>query len=319
MTSNSRSISAYAPATIGNVSVGFDILGLAIKGVGDVVNLEKRKDDNIIIQSLTGVSLSDSIPLDTKKNTAGAALLALQKGENLSFGFNLKIQKGIPLGSGMGGSAASAVAAVVAASRFVKRKISFEKQFFYALEGEKIASGAAHPDNVAPCFKGGLTLSSLDFETPVISIPFVKTLGWVLVHPQIKVETKQARKILARQINTESWVAQSARLAAFISGFYKKDIELLRQGFNDFIIEPQRQHLIPGFVEMKKNISRDKNLIGFSISGSGPSVFALTSSLKTAKQMALKIQSEFSKQNIISEGYFGSGPSPGARIISSTK
>lgn len=311
--SHKVSATAFAPATIGNVSVGFDVLGMAISGVGDHVTVEKRKDKQVLIQSISGLNLP--IPQDAQANTAGAALLALQQGEKLNFGFNVNIEKGIPLGSGMGGSAASAVAAVVAASGLVQRKISMEKQFRYALEGEKIASGAAHPDNVAPCLWGGLTLASLKWEESVLKIPVPKHLSWVLIHPEVKVETKQARGILAKTVPIDKWVEQSANLASFIAGFYKKDLRLIQVGFTDLIIEPQRAHLIPGFALIKELALRAKGTIGFSISGSGPSVFALTQTLVQAKSLSAKIEAEFAKQGIHSQSYWGTGPARGARLI----
>lgn len=308
---------AFAPATIGNVSIGFDILGMAIDGVGDIVEVHQRRDRQVVIQRIEGVA--GVLPTRAEENTAGAALLALQEHEKLKGGFDVIIRKGIPLGSGMGGSAASAVAAVVAASSLLKRKPKFEKQFLYALEGEKIASGAAHPDNVAPCLKGGITLASLNFEEPVISLPFPKQMAWVLVHPEIKVETKQARGILEKTVPLMTYVQQSANLASFVAGLYKKDLGMIQQGFSDLLIEPQRAKLIPGFSEIKSRIIREKGVIGFSISGSGPSVFAFTESLLIAKRVAQKIQKEFKDLNLESQAYFGLGAAKGARTLRTPK
>ncbi len=317
MTSSRRlpCAAAFAPATIGNVSVGFDILGMAIRHVGDRVLLVPRIDDQIVIQSIRGCVKNSVLPTDPAKNTASAALIALQKSEKIKFGFDIYIHKGIPLGSGMGGSAASAVAAVVAANGFFKKKLDIEKQFLFALEGEKMASGASHPDNIAPCLMGGLTLSSLEWSKPVVSLPFLKSMGWVLVHPDIVVETKQARGILSPTITQESWVQQSARLGSFLSGFYKKDLELIAQGFSDTIIEPQRAHLIPGFYEIKKQVMSHRDVLGFSISGSGPSVFALTKSIASAKKVAKQIEFKFKEQGISSQAYYGVGAAPGAKLL----
>ncbi len=308
---------AFAPATIGNVSIGFDTLGMAINGVGDIVELKKRADRQVVIEKIEGPV--GNLPISAEKNTAGAALLALQEGEKLKFGFDVLIRKGIPLGSGMGGSAASAVAAVVAASSMLNRNPKFEKQFSYALEGEKLASGAAHPDNVAPCLKGGITLASLNFREPVVSLPFPKQVAWVLVHPDIKVETKQARGILEKAVSLEKYVHQSANLASFIAGLYKKDLVLIKQGFTDLIIEPQRAHLIPGFSEIKAKVMSDKGVLGFSISGSGPSVFALTESLTVAKRLAKIVQSDFRAFHLKSQAYLGVGAARAARPVSLVK
>jgi homoserine kinase len=304
---------AFAPATIGNVCIGFDVLGMAIDGAGDQVELKRRSDSKVIIKAIRGVV--QDLPIRAEENTAGAALLALQNGEKLKFGFDVWITKGIPLGSGMGGSAASAVAAVVAAMPLLAKKLSFEKQFSYALAGEKIASGAAHPDNVAPCLVGGVTFASLHFSPPVHRLPFPKALGWVLVHPNVKVETKQARALLEKTVPMEKFVHQTANLTAFLAGLYKKDLVLLRQGFNDVIIEPQRARLIPGFLGIKAQVLKQKGVIGFSISGSGPSVFAWVESKKQAARVAQVIQSEFKLLKIPSEVYIGQGAAKGARLV----
>jgi homoserine kinase len=309
---------AFAPATIGNVSIGFDVLGMAIGGVGDQVALQKRSDSQIKIVEIHGEQDLQAMVLDlpkqTQQNTAGAALLALQAGEKLKTGFDVFIHKGIPLGSGMGGSAASAVAAVVAASALLKKKLTPDQQFRYALEGEKIASGAAHPDNVAPCIHGGLTLSSLEFDPPMIRLPFPKSLAWVLVHPNVKVETKIARKILKEVVPLSQFVGQTARLSAFITGVHKRDFALIQQGFTDLIIEPQRAHLIPGFEEIKAKVLTQKGVLGFSISGSGPSVFALAQSQRQAEIVARLVVKEFALRGLETQSYVGVGPAPGARL-----
>lgn len=314
----SRQATAFAPATIGNVGIGFDIMGMAIEGVGDEVQVSLREDSQIIIHSITGKEEEiNHLPLVTEQNTAGAALIALQKGEQLKFGFDVMIHKGIPMGSGMGGSAASAVGAVVAASALLKKSLTDKQKLFYSLEGEKVASGAAHPDNVAPCLLGGIALASLHFKEPMQSLPFPKTMGWVLVHPNLKIETKQARAILNPQISLSQYVQQSANLASFLTGLYKKDFKLIQQGLDDLIIEPQRASLIPSFNEIKKQVLLQKGALGFSLSGSGPSVFALTLNLASAKKISQLIKAKFQKMNLEAQSYYGVGPCSGAKIISS--
>jgi len=306
---------AFAPATIGNVGVGFDTLGMAIKGVGDEVQVSKRKDKLVFIHSITGVSDSASLSLVAERNTAGASLLALQHGEKINYGFDVWIKKGIPMGSGMGGSAASAVGAIIAANQLLKKKLTNKQKLYYALEGEKVASGAAHPDNVAPCIMGGITLASLQWDEPMLSLPFPNVMGWVLVHPNVKVETKAARAILNRNVPLEKYVEQSSLLSCFLMGLFKKDLKLIRQGFKDVIIEPQRSHLIPGFDHMRQSTLLQKGVLGFSISGSGPSVFALTNSLATSKKIAQLLKSEFNKLNLETECYVGIGRCPGAHLV----
>lgn len=304
---------AFAPASIGNVSIGFDILGMAISGAGDQIKLTIRKEKGIIFKSIDGVV--NDLPVNPEKNTASAALLSLIHGEKLKHGFEIELLKGIPMGSGMGGSAASAVAAVVAAAGLTKNKIPKEVLFEYALEGEKIASGAAHPDNVAPCLYGGLTLASLNFKNPVITLPVPKNIYWALVHPDIELKTHFARSILKKEVPLAIMVEQTAHLASFIAGLYNKDLTLIRQGFNDLIIEPQRSQFIPAFDKIKKLVLKNKKSIGFSISGSGPSVFMWTEDLAEAKKMGILVQKEFKNQKVNSQLYFGNGNTKGAHLI----
>lgn len=313
---STKGVTAWAPATIGNVAVGFDILGMAIEGVGDLVRLTPRRDRKIMIQSITGDLMSSELPRDAEKNTAGAALIALQEGEGLKVGFDIHIHKGIPLGSGMGGSAASAVAAVIAAQGWLSKKLSLNQKLFYALEGERVASGAAHPDNVAPCMVGGIVLASLKFPEPIVQLPFPSEMGWMLAHPNIKVETRLARSILKPQINLSQYVEQSSYLSCFLSGLYKNDLSLIQQGFQDILIEPQRSTLIPNFKRIKKQALALKGVLGFSISGSGPSLFSFTRNKHVAKKLAQLVQKEFLRSGIESQFYYGEGACPGARVLS---
>lgn len=321
-----KPVFAFAPASVGNVGVGFDVLGLALDGVGDVVELAINRDSRaIVIEGMNGES--DSIPHEADKNTAGAALLAMQQDLNLPYGYNVRLYKGIPLGSGMGGSAASAVAAVVAGAALAKQmsrahgrranSISLEQLFIYALEGERIVSCSAHPDNVAPSLYGGLTLSSSLFSKPVRQVSLPKGLVCALVHPDIKVETKQARQILRSEVHLQSYVHQSSLLAGFVLGCATRDLKLMGESLRDLIIEPQRQHLIPAFDKIKANACAINGCLGFSISGSGPSVFALAKSQAAAQKIAREIYKQFELAGVTSQIYISRLPAKGARICSS--
>lgn len=282
-------VSAFAPATVANVAVGFDILGFAIDSVGDTVTLTKTSDmGKIEIEAIEGI---DGLPFDVHKNTATIGLVRMMKDFNLPFGFKVKIKKGIPLSSGMGGSAASSVAAVVAANAFLEKPLTKSELLSYALEGEKSASGAIHADNVAPCLFGGFTLIRSLNPIDIINLPY-PDLTCVLIHPDIKVETKHARSVLKPTITLPQFIEQSSHLAGFIAGCFQKDINLIQRSCHDFIIEPQRSHLIPGFLEAKASAIENK-AIACSISGSGPSIFAFahkedSSKIKEAMCLALK-------------------------------
>ena len=309
---------AFAPASIGNVGVGFDILGLAIDGVGDTVELTTLPGSNTITISFDnhGPIPPSAIPVDPKKNTAGAALLTMQEDLHLPFGFKVKIRKGIPLGSGMGGSAASAVAAVVAAAKIVRTtKLTRKHLFSYALEGERIVSGAAHPDNVAPSLYGGLTLSSPLFARQVKMVPLPRGLFCALVHPDVQVETKLARQILRPNVDIQSFVHQSALVAGFILGCSSTDFDLIGESLRDLVIEPQRQHLIPVFENVKRAAYSVHGCLGFSISGSGPSVFALARSQPVAKKIAHEISTQFRLAGVTSQAYISRLPARGARLV----
>ena len=325
----STKATAFAPASIGNVGVGFDILGLAIDGVGDTVELTTTPDSNTITISFDNDDgfHTPTIPVDPKKNTAGAALLTMQEDLHLPFGFKIKIKKGIPLGSGMGGSAASAVAAVVAAAKIARTasggtgvhrhiaKLTREQLFSYALEGERIAAGVAHPDNVAPSLYGGLTLSSPLFADQVKAVPLPRGLFCALVHPDVRVETKLARQILRPDVGLQSFVYQSALIAGFVLGCSNGDFELIGESLRDLVIEPQRQHLIPAFENVKRAAYSVRGCLGFSISGSGPSVFALSRSQPVAKKIAQEISAQFRLAGTTSQAYISRVPARGAHLV----
>lgn len=264
-------IKAFAPASVANVVVGFDILGFAIPIIGDTVVL-KKIDNGVHIESISRV---DDIPSDPIKNTAGFALIKLIQGEKLDFGFSIQIEKGIPLGSGLGGSAASAVAAVVAANEFLNPKLSRAELLKYAIYGESVASGTIHGDNVAASLFGGLTLCTKfgenieDYQVTSLPIPLVYL---AIIHPNIVIKTEYARGVLNSTIELKEHTDLSMRLAKFISMCYSKEGDF-SQVLRDEVIEPQRIHLIPEYQQLKK-IAMKNGAEAFSISGAGPTVFA---------------------------------------------
>lgn len=262
---------AFAPATVGNVGVGFDILGHAFGVVGDRVRAERSAQPGVRIRSITGIA--DRLPLEPERNTAGKAVLSLLEAESLAFGIELSIEKGIPLGSGLGGSAASAVAAVVAANALLEQPLPATGLLPHAIAGEAVASGSRHADNIAPALFGGLVLT-VGIDNPrVTQIPVPADIRCVLLHPHMFLSTQEARGVLARRVDLSDVIWQTANLAGFLAGCYTNDLALIREAFEDVLIEPQRSKLIPGFAQVKQ-AALAAGALGCSISGAGPSVFA---------------------------------------------
>lgn len=279
-----RSVIAYAPATVANLAVGFDILGLALEGVGGIgewVSVEKLEGTRqIVIDPVEGYP---DLPLEPARNCASAGLLRMQEELGLGFGFRLRLRKRIPLGSGLGGSAASAVAGVVAAQGLLPLKLSEEELLRFALVGEAVASGAAHADNVGPCLRGGLTLVRVqEAGAPKLeSVKFPSELRVVILLPSLRIDTREARRILSPHVKLEDAVAQTQNLATFLLGCERGDLRLLGGSLEDRLIEPQRARLIPRFPEFKA-LALESGALGFSISGSGPAMFALCAGVRQA-------------------------------------
>ena len=262
---------AFAPATVGNVGVGFDILGHSFAVIGDRIRAVRTDSPRVRITSVTGTT--ESLPREAALNTAGKAVQSLAEALSLPFGIDLSVDKGIPLGSGLGGSAASAVAAVVAANELLDRPLPPLELLKHAIAGEAVATGSRHADNVAAALFGGLVLT-VGIDNPRIKqIPVPPTIRCVLLHPRMFLSTRDARSILARQVDLSDIVWQMANLAGFLAGCYTNDIALIREAFEDIIIEPQRAKLIPGFGAVKR-AALAAGALGCSISGAGPSVFA---------------------------------------------
>lgn len=286
-------VSAFAPATSANLGVGFDILGLALDAVGDTVTLTKREDKQIVIEKINSVT---GLPLEPTKNTASFAVQKMCEDLGIEAGFSLQIDKGIAMGSGMGGSAASAVAAVVALNGFLSAPVSKERLVEYALYGEEIASGGRHADNVAPCIFGGITLIRSIAPMEVINLPYPE-LYCVIVHPHLQVETKSARGILSPTVPLKKYIEQSAALAAAICAFYQKDVELLRRSMLDLIIEPQRAALVTGYYDVKQ-AAIDASAISATLSGSGPSLLAFCESKTGAESVAKAMLAAFKQHQV---------------------
>jgi homoserine kinase len=266
-----NSATAFAPATVGNVGIGFDILGHTVEAIGDRVKLVRTKERGVRIRAITGVETA--LPLETERNTAGRALKSLLDAHEVDFGADMTIEKGIPLGSGLGGSAASAVAAVVAGNALLPAPVSKLELLKFAMQGEAVASGSAHVDNIAPSLFGGLVLTVGIDRPRTKQIPVPPGIRCVLVRPHMFLSTREARRILSATVSMSDLVWQCANLAGFISACYTNDLDMIRDAFEDVVVEPQRQALIPGFKAVK-HAAMTHGALGCSISGAGPAVFA---------------------------------------------
>lgn len=269
-------VTAFAPASIGNVGVGFDILGLAIAGAGDRVAARKTDNGGIRVAEIFGLDgeVHPYLSRDAEHNTASIAAKALWDEKGDSSGIELVVRKGVPLQSGMGSSAASAVAATVAVNALLDNPLETLALLPYALEGEKYASGALHADNVAPSLLGGLVYCPKALLPDAYCLPTPEGISSVLVHPELQVNTAQQRKILARSYSLELWREQQSYLAGFIAGCQQNDPVLIGRCLKDVIIEPQRKAAVPCF-DAVQQAAMQANALGCSLSGSGPSIFAL--------------------------------------------
>lgn len=264
-------VKVFAPATVSNVAVGFDVLGFAIGGVGDEVLIKKGNSPGLKITRITGGKL----PYETEKNTAGFAALSLLRHLGLEEEpIEMEIRKKMPFATGMGSSGASAVAGAFGVSTYLKTGMEKRELLPFALEGEKLSSGSYHGDNVVPSMMGGMMIIR-DIKTCDVKRVYVpEGLSVVVILPQVQVFTREARQILKKEILLTEHVEQSANLASFIAAMYTSDFDLIGRCLNDGLIEPQRKHLIPYFDELKA-LALEEGALGFSISGSGPAVFAL--------------------------------------------
>lgn len=306
------SASAFAPASVGNIGVGFDLLGHTIDGPRDIAIVRRIDEPVVRIASIGGEATgAGSLPLAADKNTAGQALISLRAKLHLAHGFELELRKGIALGSGLGGSAASCVAAVVAANALLDAPLPREALYPFALDGESVSSGSRHGDNVAPMLLGGVVMAT---ETRMISLATPDWLHCVTVHPDQMLETRRARAVLAEPYPLSLVVEQSAHLALFLTGLQRGDAALIREGLQDLLVEPRRAPLIPGFVQVKA-AALGHGALGASISGGGPSVFAWFASKAEAQAAAPAMRAAFASAGFDSRAYVSPVNGPCAEVI----
>jgi homoserine kinase len=302
-------VTAFAPASIGNVAVGFDMLGHSVDGPGDRATVERTSSGTVRIAGIHGVV--EALPLEAHANTAGRALLGMCA-KRPGVGFEVELHKGIALGSGMGGSAASAVAALVAANALLDVPLSMSELYELAIEGESAASGSKHGDNVAPMLLGGLVIAPA--QGLPIKVPTPSNLFCALVHPHCVLETRTARAALVGAYELRDFVVQSEGLALVLAGCFTNSIQTIERGFRDVLIEPRRASLIPGFAQVKA-AAMAAGALGASISGGGPSVFAWCEGRETAERAVAAMQRAFRTVGLEADPLVSPVAGPAARIL----
>lgn len=308
-------VTAFAPASIGNVAVGFDMLGLALADVGDRVTAERTAGRGITVAQIFGLDGEPHpyLSTDPEHNTASLAARALWNDYGDDGGAELKIFKGVPLQSGMGSSAASAVAAAYAVNELLGTPLPTADLLPYALIGEQYASGGLHADNVAPSLLGGMVFCPQVLLPETVRLPVPRGVSAVLVHPELQVNTAQARAKLAKGYTLEQWLTQQAYLGGFIAACATDDIELIGKTLKDVIIEPQRSAAVPCFDAVKEAAERS-GALGASLSGSGPSIFALCEDHR-AQTVATSMEQSCRAMGIDCQSFISPMDAPGARLV----
>ncbi|WP_430392209.1 homoserine kinase [Dyella sp. 20L07] len=303
------SAQAMAYASVGNVAVGFDILGHSVAGAGDRAVVRRIDEPTVRIAAIHGC-VTD-LPRDAAANTAGMALLSLRRALGLRHGFEVELHKGIALGSGMGGSAASCVAALVAANALLERPLPREALYGFAMDGESVASGSRHGDNLGPMLLGGLVLATRE---RLLRLPVPEAWHCALVHPHVVLETRRSRAVLTEGFALPEVVSQHANLALMLTGCHRGDADLVREGLKDVLVEPRRAPLVPGFARVKQ-AALDHAALGASISGGGPSVFGWYERREDAERAAAAMVAAFAEQGIASDPLVSPINGPAAMLV----
>ena len=288
-----KEIKIFAPATVANLSCGFDVLGCCLENVGDEMLIRKNNLRKIRITKITGQEL----PVEPERNVAGVAVLALLKEAGSNQGFDIEIDKKIKAGSGIGSSAASSAGAVYAVNKLLGEPFSKNELVKFAMEGERLASGNAHADNVAPALLGGFSLVKSYEPLEVLQLPSLPELRMVILHPLIEIKTRDSRAVIRQTVSLQKAISQWGNLAALVSSLYTEDYDLLGRSLKDEIIEPFRSILIPHFDKLK-SIALENGALGFGISGSGPSVFAMCRGEENAENVRKNLENFYADKNI---------------------
>lgn len=306
------SIKVFAPATVANVACGFDIFGLALDNPGDEVIVKKRADDKVVITKITGDA--GKLPYDSEKNTVTVPILNYLRSIESNQGFDVELHKKMPLGSGLGSSSASSVAGVFAVNELLGNPLTTKELLPFSMEGERVACGSAHADNVAPALMGGFVVVRSYSPLDIFKIPTPTNLYVTIVHPDVEVNTKDARFILRNEVQLKKAIAQMGNVAGLVAGLMQSDYELIGRSMVDFIIEPIRSILIPEFFNVK-NAALGAGALGCSISGAGPSIFAFSEGKETAEKVRIAMQAAFNRANIKTNAFVSTINQNGPKII----
>lgn len=306
-------VKVFAPATVANVACGFDVMGFALNSIGDEIIASKTENPGL---SISGISGCKGLPMEPEKNVATVAVQALIDALDSppDFGFCLELTKKVMAGSGLGSSASSSAAAVFAANILLGNPFTKKELVYFAMQGEKAASGLPHADNVAPSLLGGFTLVRSYNELDIVELDYPEELFVAIVHPQIEVKTSDSKKILKSQISLKDAITQWGNVGGLVSGLAKGDYELISRSLQDVIAEPVRSMLIPLFQEAKK-LALQHGALGCSISGSGPSIFALTKNNETAKIITNGFEDLYQSNGIEANVYVSKINPVGAEVI----
>jgi homoserine kinase len=304
-----KQVKVKCPGTVANLVCGFDILGMALQAPYDIMEVTLLDEPKVVIHNRDAYNL----PTEPEKNVAGVVLLSIMEKIGGPIGFDVTIEKHIKPGSGIGSSAASAAGAAVAANHLLGNIFSSDEVVQFAMNGEKLASGVKHADNIAPCILGGVSLIRSIHPLDIVSIPS-PDLFVTVVHPQIEVRTSDARQILRQQVLLKDAIRQWGNIAGLVAGFMKNDTDLIGRSLEDVIIEPIRSILIPGFDELKRNC-KNAGALGGGISGSGPSVFMLSKEEATAKAVEAEMQAVYNSIGIDYHTYVTTINKKGVEIL----
>jgi homoserine kinase len=290
-----RALRVFAPATVANVASGFDVLGFALERPGDTVTLERREQPGVQIVAIEGDG--GALPLDPDKNTASVAAARCLQALGLPFGVEITLRKGMPMSSGLGSSAASSVAAVYGVNLLAGAPFTPSELLPFTMQAEEVACGSAHADNVAPALLGGFVLIRSYEPLDIVKLPVPAGLSAAVVHPHTEIRTADARRILRKELRLTDAVRQWGNLAALVAALYEGDLQLLSRSLQDVVAEPRRAVLIPGFGAVKA-AAMAAGALGCSISGSGPSLFALCASLSGAASAGEAMKAAFEQAGL---------------------
>lgn len=307
-----QEIEIFTPATIANISCGFDVLGCCLDSIGDTMVLRKTNEPGVRISKIVG----EELPMDPEKNVASVAIMAMLEAIEAkpTYGFEIEIHKNIKPGSGIGSSAASGAGAVYAANELMGRPFTKHELIPFAAEGERAACGAPIADNVAPALLGGFTMVKETDPIKVLELPSLKGLYATIIHPQIEIKTSISRDILPQTVSLNDAVKQWANVGALIHALHMNDRSLFADSLKDYIVEPHRSKLIPKFEKVIKG-AVDAGALGGGISGSGPSIFTFSKDLQTAENVSLAINEIYNKTNIPYNVYVSKINNKGVKIL----